>query len=136
MQINLSKHSENMPKLIENLKWSTKSWYRRDLSIPVTFLKKKKITGNEVSTISSHSTSHTRIILCCPIDKSFMQFIPYSVVYMYLTMAKICVNFIIFSAVQIYENSLTRKSVHRPYWNSFVCPCTQSFCVIVIKSFK
>ena len=48
-----------------------------------------KITLNEASTISSHSHSHIRFILCCPVDKSSMQFILYSVVYTFLTMAKI-----------------------------------------------
>ena len=62
-----------------------------------------KIAGNEASTISRLSPSHNRIILCCPVDKSCMQFIPHSVVYMYLTIAKIYLDFITFIAVQIHE---------------------------------
>ena len=72
------------------------------------------MTGNEASTISSHSHLRIRVILHCPVAKSCRKFIPYSVVYMLLTMAKIYVNFIIFKAAKIYENSLTRNSVHRP----------------------
>ena len=60
-----------------------------------------KITGNEVSAISSHSHSHIRILLCFPVDKSYMQFIPYSIVYMFLTMTHMHVNFFIFTAVYI-----------------------------------
>ena len=37
-----------------------------------------KITGNEVSAISSHNHSHIRILLRYPVDKSCMQFFPYS----------------------------------------------------------
>ena len=48
-----------------------------------------KITGNGVSAISSHSYSNIRILLCYPVDKSCMQFIPYSIVYMFLIMEHI-----------------------------------------------
>ena len=58
-----------------------------------------KMTGNEVSAIFSHSHSYIRILLGYPVDKSCMQFIPYSVDYMFLTMAKLYVNFIVFNAV-------------------------------------
>ena len=71
-----------------------------------------KIKGNEVSAIPSHS--HIRIILCYPVDKSCIQFIPYSVVYMFLTMEKVDVNFFIISEVQINENSRSPNFVHRP----------------------
>ena len=73
-----------------------------------------KITGNEVSTISTHSHSHIRIILCCPIDKSCIELVPSFVVYMFLTIANIYVNLITITTVKIYENSLTRNPVYRP----------------------
>ena len=58
-----------------------------------------KITGYEASAISSYSHSHIQIYLCYPVYKSFMQFIPYSMDYMFLIMAHTYVNVILFTAV-------------------------------------
>ena len=43
-----------------------------------------KITENEVSTISSHSHSHIRVLLYYPVDKSCKQSISYSKVYTHI----------------------------------------------------
>ena len=58
--------------------------------------------------------THTSEFLCGPVDKLLMLLIIYYVVYMFLSMGKMYVNFIIFSAVKIYKNSVTRNSPHGP----------------------
>ena len=62
-----------------------------------------KIAEKEALTISSHSHSYIRTLLCCSVDKSWILLIPYSVIYMIFTMAKIYVNFNILSAVNIIK---------------------------------
>ena len=42
---------------------------------------------------------YIRILLCGPVDKLWIIFIPYSVGYMFLSMVKILANFILFSAI-------------------------------------
>ena len=44
-------------------------------------------------------TDISESVLCNPVDKLWMVFIPYSVGYMFLSMVKMYVNFIIFGAV-------------------------------------
>ena len=64
--------------------WSRMDYYYSNKSLQMTNIT-WKITGNEVSAISSHSHSHTRILLYYPVDNSCIQFIPYSIVYMFWT---------------------------------------------------
>ena len=71
-----------------------------------------KIIGNEVSTTSSHGHSHIRLILCYPVDKSWMQSIPYSIVYIFLTIAHIYVNF--FYIYRILNIRKLAKTKFRP----------------------
>ena len=61
-----------------------------------------EITGNEPSAISWNSHSYIQISSCGPIDKLWMTFIPYSVVDMFFSMAKMYVNFITFSEKSKY----------------------------------
>ena len=96
----------------------------------------RKITGNAASTICSHSHSDIRIILCCPVDKSCMQFIPHSVVYMYLTIAKIYLDFITFIAVQIHEilsvDLAALKLFSVPLYSEFLSDLHKKFQVVSV----
>ena len=104
-----------------------------------------KITLNEASTISSYSHSYIRNLLCCPVNKSWMLFIPYSTGIMFLTMAKVNANFTIFSAAicssytKIHYQEI--PSIGSNVLELFLCLYTQpvplySFCPIFIKSFQ
>ena len=87
-----------------------------------------KITGNEASTISSLSHSHIRVTLCCSVDKSRIQFVSNSVVYMFLTIAKMYVNFIILAQSK-YTN------IHQQENPSIGCNALQFFCVPLYTEF-
>ena len=88
-----------------------------------------KITGNEVSAISSHGHSHIRILWCFPVDKSCMQFMPYSIVYVFLTMAHVYVNFF-----YIYPQSKYKK-IHYREISSIGLSVLEFFCVPLYTEF-
>ena len=58
-----------------------------------------KIIGNQPSAISKNSHSCIRISSHGDVDKLWMPFISYSVVYMFLSMTTMHVNLITFNAV-------------------------------------
>ena len=93
--------------------WSRMDYYYSNKSLQMTNIT-WKITGNEVSAISSHSHSHTRILLYYPVDNLCMQFIPYSIVYMFLTIWHIYVNFLILTYRSLNIRKFTNTKF-RPY---------------------
>ena len=83
-------------------------------------------------------TQASELFLCDSLDKLWIAFMPCCISCMFLIIVKLYVNFIFLVQLN-YTLKWTNKKFRQLgviHYNFYVCPCTKTFCLIFIRSFR